>query len=87
MWQQMGWYPEELNMPTEFEINNNPTSNNTKDVDPVKSGEGYTDSGNPRASDVELLMEKMKELEQQVHSLAAAQSKFPYLSCPFLALP
>ena len=69
MWQQMGWYPEELNMPTEFEINNNPTSDNTKDVDPVKSGEGYKDSGNPRASDVELLMEKMKELEKKVNSL------------------
>lgn len=70
MWQQMGWYPEELNMPTEFEVNSK--SNNPENVDmdeSMKSGEGYTDGGNPRASDVELLMEKMKELEKKVKSL------------------
>jgi len=71
MWQQMGWYPEELNMPTEFD-NTDSNSNDIRNLDlevNMKSGEGYTDSGNPRASDVELLMEKMKELEKKVKSL------------------
>jgi len=70
MWQQMGWYPEELNMPTEFENNSNLNNSENSDVtDAMKSREGYVDGGNPRASDVELLMQKMKELEKKVNSL------------------
>jgi hypothetical protein len=71
MWQQMGWYPDELDMPEDFKTadvqsNNN---NNTVPVQNLKSGEGYSDSTSVRASDVELLMEKMKELEKKVNSL------------------
>lgn len=70
MWQQMGWYPEELNLPTEFENNQNANSNEASNLDlNSQSGEGYRDSGNTRGSDVELLMEKMMELEKKVNSL------------------
>lgn len=70
MWQQMGWYPEDLNLPAEFENNQNANSNDSGSLDlSSKSGEGHRDSGNSSGSDVELLMEKMKELEKKVNSL------------------
>lgn len=71
MWQQMGWYPEELNMSTEFE-NPHASANDTDNLEhseSLKSGEGYSSPDTPTASDVELLMEKMKELEKKVNSL------------------
>lgn len=70
MWQQMGWYPEELNIPKEFEVNSKSKDIGNIEVEEnLKSGEGYTDTANLKASDVELLMEKMKELENKVNSL------------------
>lgn len=74
IWQQMGWYPEELNMPEEFKSpdSNNNIANNIQQSElqeNLKSGEGYPDSISVRARDVELLMEKMKELEKKVNSL------------------
>jgi len=71
MWQQMGWYPEELDMPEEFKAPDVQSNiNNTPEPVPnLKSGEGYSDSISVRASDVDLLMEKMKELEKKVNSL------------------
>ena len=70
MWQQMGWYPEELNIPKEFEVNSKSKDIGNIDLEEnLKSGEGYMDSSNLKASDVELLMEKMKELENKVNSL------------------
>jgi len=71
MWQQMGWYPEELDMPEDFKTPDDQSinNNNTDPVQNLKSGEGYSDSLGVRASDVELLMEKMKELERKVNSL------------------
>ncbi|MGB2692460.1 MAG: polyhydroxyalkanoate synthesis regulator DNA-binding domain-containing protein [Thermodesulfobacteriota bacterium] len=70
MWQQMGWYPEELNIPKEFEVNSKSKDIGNIDVEEnLKSGEGYMDSANLKASDVELLMKKMKELENKVNSL------------------
>lgn len=74
IWQQMGWYPEELNMPEKFKSpdSNNNIANNIQQSElqeNLKSGEGYPDSISVRARDVELLMEKMKELEKKVNSL------------------
>lgn len=69
MWRQMGWYPSDLNLPVDFE------NLNSDDIDPAaikddsKSGEGYATSAGHRASEVELLMKKMKELEKKVNSL------------------
>ena len=66
-WRQMGWYPEKLGSSDE----NGPIDHtaHTGDDSGIKSGEGYKDSGSYRASDVELLMEKMRELEKKVNSL------------------
>jgi len=73
MWQQMGWYPEELNIPSEFESTvTNSDSNEIMNLDleaGLKSREGYPNSDSVRASDVEILMKKMKELEKKVNSL------------------
>ncbi len=72
MWQQMGWYPEDLNIPSEFENNGSTNSNspdNPTQDNSLKTGEGYNDPGSYKASDVELLMKKMKELEKKVNSL------------------
>ncbi|GJM15174.1 MAG: hypothetical protein DHS20C13_05010 [Thermodesulfobacteriota bacterium] len=73
MWQQMGWYPEELNIPSEFESTvTNSGSNDIMNLDSeagLKSREGYPDSDSVSASDVEILMKKMKELEKKVNSL------------------
>jgi len=71
MWQQIGWYPDELNVPEEFKSPGTNINNSQKPELPetLKSGEGYPDSISVRASDVELLMEKMKELEKKVNSL------------------
>lgn len=70
MWKQMGWYPEGLNMPDEFEADSSTAANGNKQLqESVKSGEGYVDVSNPKASDVELLMQKMRELEKKVNSL------------------
>ncbi|MEE8136245.1 MAG: polyhydroxyalkanoate synthesis regulator DNA-binding domain-containing protein [Thermodesulfobacteriota bacterium] len=69
MWQQMGLYPSDLNMPQDFE------KLNSKDIAPYtikddsKSDELYDAPVEYRASDVELLMEKMRELEKKVNSL------------------
>ena len=69
MWQQMGLYPSDLNMPQDFE------KLNSKDIAPStikndsKSDELYQAPVEYRASDVELLMEKMRELEKKVNSL------------------
>ena len=69
MWRQMGLYPSDLNMPQDFE------KLNSKDIAPAtikddsKSDELYDAPVEYRASDVELLMEKMKELEKKVNSL------------------
>ena len=67
MWRQMGWYPPDLNMPVDLENSNdlNPSSIE----DDSKNGEGYQAPGGHRASEVELLMKKMKELEKKVNSL------------------
>ena len=65
MWPQTGWYPPDLNMPADFEDLNSSGSVQATS----KSGEGYLDPTGYRASDVELLMEKMKELEKKVNSL------------------
>ena len=70
MWKQMGWYPEGLNMPDEFEADSDSKSNGNKELDnSMKSREGYVDAANTRASDVEILMQKMQELEKKVNSL------------------
>lgn len=70
MWQQMGWYPEELDMPEEFKAPNVKYNNNNQEpAQNLKSGEGFSDSLSVRASDFDLLMEKMKELEKKVNSL------------------
>ena len=63
----MGWYPEKLSSSQD----NVPSNNNTNSTHQgnFKSGEGYKDSAAYRASDVELLMKKMKELEKKVNSL------------------
>ncbi len=66
-WQQMGWYPEKLGSSEDVRAANH-TDNSTYDGN-LKSGEGYKDSTSYRASDVELLMEKMRELEKKVNSL------------------
>ena len=69
MWQQMGLYPSDLNMPQDFE------KLNSKDIAPSiikddsKSDELYKAPVEYRASDVELLMEKMRALEKKVNSL------------------
>jgi len=69
MWQQMGLYPSDLNMPQDFE------KLNSKDIAPStikndsKSDELYQAPVEYRASDVELLMEKMRALEKKVNSL------------------
>jgi polyhydroxyalkanoate synthesis repressor PhaR len=70
MWQQMGWYPEELDMPEEFKATDVKSNNNNQEpAQNLKSGEGFSDSLSVRASDVDLLMEKMKELEKKLNSL------------------
>lgn len=66
-WQQMGWYPEKLGSSEDNRVANYADSS-THDSS-LKSGEGYKDSATYRASDVELLMEKMRELEKKVNSL------------------
>jgi len=69
MWHQMGWYPSDLNLPVDLE------NSNSKDLSPStikedsKNGERYQAPGGHRASEVELLMKKMKELEKKVNSL------------------
>jgi len=69
MWQEMGWYPSDLNVSEDFEnLNSNDIGHSTI-KDDSKSGEGYGASVGHRVSDVELLMEKMKELEKKVNSL------------------
>ena len=69
MWQQMGWYPEGLDMPPNLENSNSKNLGHQTVHDSTKSGEGYRSSEHHQASDVELLMEKMKELEKKVNSL------------------
>lgn len=66
-WQQMGWYPEKLGSSEDNRASNN-TDSSSHDGS-LKSGEGYRESPSYRASDVELLMEKMRELEKKVNSL------------------
>ena len=69
-WQKMGWYPEKLDNSSEYD-NNGPSAyaENQDQGSNARSGEGYQDGGTLNASDVELLMEKMKELEKKVNSL------------------
>ena len=69
MWQQMGWYPSDLNMPSEFENINSKDRGDSDLNHYTKDGEGHRPSTGHQASDVELLMEKMKELEKKVNSL------------------
>lgn len=70
-WRQMGWYPEKLNKDSEHENNEPPNSGYDDDSSlehDLRSGEGYRDSKSYKASDVELLMNKMRELEKKVNS-------------------
>ena len=69
MWQQMGLYPSDLNMPQDFEKLNSKDIAPSTIKDDSKSDELYDAPVGYRASDVELLMEKMKELEKKVNSL------------------
>ncbi len=70
-WKQMGWYPEKLDKESELE-NNGPSDSAYHDdsslENDLRSGEGYRDSKAYKASDVELLMKKMRELEKKVNS-------------------
>ena len=69
MWQQMGLYPSDLNMPQDFEkLNSKDIAPSTR-KDDSKSDELYQAPVEYRASDVELLMEKMRALEKKVNSL------------------
>ncbi|MEM7008565.1 MAG: polyhydroxyalkanoate synthesis regulator DNA-binding domain-containing protein [Thermodesulfobacteriota bacterium] len=67
-WQKMGWYPEEINSDSQGSNNSNHSDNQPHDSG-HKSREGYSEPSQYKASDVELLMEKMKELEKKVNSL------------------
>ncbi|MCK5392155.1 MAG: hypothetical protein KAJ31_06985 [Deltaproteobacteria bacterium] len=69
MWQQMGWYPSDLNMPVDLENSNSNNLNPSTIKDDSENGERYDPPGGYRASEVELLMKKMKELEKKVNSL------------------
>ena len=69
MWQQMGLYPSDLNMPQGFEKINSKDIAPSTIKDDSKSDELYDAPVEYRASDVELLMEKMRELEKKVNSL------------------
>jgi len=69
MWQQMGLYPADLNMPQDFEKLNSKDIAPSTIKDDSKSDELYDAPVEYRASDVELLMEKMRELEKKVNSL------------------
>lgn len=69
MWQQMGLSPSDLNMPQDFEKLNSKDIAPSTIKDDSKSDELYDAPVEYRASDVELLMEKMKELEKKVNSL------------------
>jgi len=69
MWRQMGLYPSDLNMPQDFEKLNSKDIAPSTIKDDSKSDELYDAPVEYRASDVELLMEKMKELEKKVNSL------------------
>ena len=69
MWQQMGWYPSDLNLPVDLENSNSNDLNPSTIKDDSKNGERYQAPGGHRASEVELLMKKMKELEKKVNSL------------------
>jgi len=69
MWQQMGWYPSDLNLPVDLENSNSNDLSPSTIKDDSKKGERYQAPGGHRASEVELLMKKMKELEKKVNSL------------------
>lgn len=69
MWQQMGLYPSDLNMPQDFEKLNSKDIAPSTIKDDSKSDELYDAPVEYRASDVELLMEKMRALEKKVNSL------------------
>ena len=69
MWRQMGLYSSDLNMPQDFEKLNSKDIAPSTIKDDSKSDELYDAPVEYRASDVELLMEKMKELEKKVNSL------------------
>ncbi|MCH8014145.1 MAG: polyhydroxyalkanoate synthesis regulator DNA-binding domain-containing protein [Candidatus Dadabacteria bacterium] len=69
MWRQMGLYPSDLNMPQDFEKLNSKDIAPSTIKDDSKSDELYQAPVEYRASDVELLMEKMRELEKKVNSL------------------
>ncbi|MCZ6468236.1 MAG: polyhydroxyalkanoate synthesis regulator DNA-binding domain-containing protein [Candidatus Dadabacteria bacterium] len=69
MWQQMGLYSSDLNMPQDFEKLNSKDIAPSTIKDDSKSDELYDAPVEYRASDVELLMEKMRELEKKVNSL------------------
>ena len=69
MWRQMGLYPSDLNMPQDFEKLNSKDIAPSTIKDDSKSDELYDAPVGYRASDVELLMEKMRELEKKVNSL------------------
>jgi polyhydroxyalkanoate synthesis repressor PhaR len=69
MWRQMGWYPSDLNMPVDLENSNSNDLSPSGIEDESKNGERYQAPGGYRASEVELLMKKMKELEEKVNSL------------------
>lgn len=69
MWQQMGWYPSDLNMPVDLENSNSNNLSPSTIKGDSENGERYEPPGGYRASEVELLMKKMKELEKKVNSL------------------
>jgi len=69
MWQQMGWYPSDLNMPVDLENFNSKNLSPSTIKDDSENSERYEPPGGYRASEVELLMKKMKELEKKVNSL------------------
>lgn len=69
MWRQMGLYPSDLNMPQDFEKLNSKDIAPSTIKDDSKSDELYDAPVEYRASDVELLMEKMRALEKKVNSL------------------
>jgi len=64
-----GLYPSDLNMPQDFEKLNSKDIAPSTIKDDSKSDELYDAPVEYRASDVELLMEKMRELEKKVNSL------------------
>ena len=65
-WHQMGWYPEKL---SGLEYNKSSNYDDSTQDTSQKSGEGYQEAPAYRANDVEILMEKMRELEKKVNSL------------------